>query len=229
MSLTTATGIALILSTLIYHGGLAYLFARAQFGEVLKLPRGEKLLIIAEHPDEYRWGCRIILAGWIVAAVGYVMFAALLRDAGDPIISTLAAVLFLIGIASAVVFWVVSCSADAVGRRRDGPHLEHAGVLRGPPGLGGILIGGLSTARIAGDGRIWLGSAPDRPAAELGWMGDSRMGGSLGSSVSEDFQRISPTADGDASRARDVPTTEVNGLRPEESGSARPRGLRVQG
>jgi hypothetical protein len=44
MNLTTTTGIALILSTLIYHGGLAYLFARAQFGKVLNLPRREKLL-----------------------------------------------------------------------------------------------------------------------------------------------------------------------------------------
>jgi hypothetical protein len=33
------------------------------------------------------------------------MLAALLRDAGDPIISTLASVLFLIGIASAFVYW----------------------------------------------------------------------------------------------------------------------------
>jgi len=105
MNLTTTTGIALILSTLIYHSGLAYLFARAEFGEVLKLPRREKLLIIAKHPDEYRWGCRFILIGWIVAALGYVMLAVLLRDAGDPIISTLAAVLFLIGIGAAVVFW----------------------------------------------------------------------------------------------------------------------------
>lgn len=110
MSLTTATGIALILSTLIYHGGLAYLFARAEFGDVLPLPRGEKLLIIARHPDAYRWGCRIILAGWIVGAVALVMFAALLRDAGDPIISTVAAALFLMAIASAVVFWVFHVS-----------------------------------------------------------------------------------------------------------------------
>jgi hypothetical protein len=110
MNLTTTTGIALILSTLIYHGGLAYLFARAQFGKVLNLPRREKLLIIARHPDAYRWGCRIVLVGWIVAALGYVMLAALLRDAGDPIISTLALVLFLIGIASAFVFWAFSVS-----------------------------------------------------------------------------------------------------------------------
>jgi len=110
MNLTTTTGIVLILSTLIYHGGLAYLFARAQFLEVLKLPRREKLLIIARHPDEYRWGCRIVLIGWIVAALGYVMLSALLRDAGDPIISTLALVLFLIGIASAFVFWAFSVS-----------------------------------------------------------------------------------------------------------------------
>jgi hypothetical protein len=33
------------------------------------------------------------------------MLAVLLRDAGDPIISTLASVLFLIGIASAFVYW----------------------------------------------------------------------------------------------------------------------------
>src|SRR5574341_2150428 len=98
MSLTTMTGIALILSTLIYHGGLAYLFARAQFLEVLKLPRREQLLIIARHTNEYRRGCRIVLVGWIVAALGYVMLAALLRGAGDPMISTLAAVLFLIAI-----------------------------------------------------------------------------------------------------------------------------------
>jgi hypothetical protein len=105
MSLTTATGIALILSTLIYHGGLAYLFARAQFLEVLKLPRKEKLLIIARHPDDYRRGGRIVLIGWIVAALAYVMLADLLREAGDPTISTLAAVLFLTAIGAAVVFW----------------------------------------------------------------------------------------------------------------------------
>src|SRR3970040_3183802 len=105
MNLTTTTGIVLILSTLIYHGGLAYLFVRAQFLEVLKLPRRERLLIIARHPDAYRWGFRIVLVGWVVAALGYVMLAVLLRDAGDPMISTLAAVLFLIGIASAFVFW----------------------------------------------------------------------------------------------------------------------------
>jgi hypothetical protein len=39
MTLTAATGIALILSTLIYHGGVAYLFARAEFGDVLKAPQ----------------------------------------------------------------------------------------------------------------------------------------------------------------------------------------------
>jgi hypothetical protein len=110
MSLTTTTGIALILSTLLYHGGLAYLFARAQFGEVLKLSQREKLLIIARRPDEYRWGNRIVLMGWIVAALAYVMLAALLRDAGDPIISTLASVLFLIAIALAGVFWAFHLS-----------------------------------------------------------------------------------------------------------------------
>jgi hypothetical protein len=105
MSLITATGITLILSTLIYHGGLTYLFVRAQFLEVLKVPRREKLLIIARHPEAYRWGGRIVLMGWIVAALGYVMLAALLREAGDPMISTLAAVLFLIAIGAAIVFW----------------------------------------------------------------------------------------------------------------------------
>jgi hypothetical protein len=110
MSLTTITGIALILSTLIYHGGHAFLFARAQFGEVLNLPRREKLLIIAKHTEAYRWGCRSILLGWIVAALGYVMLVALLRDAGDRIISTLALVLFLLAIAAAVVFWAFHVS-----------------------------------------------------------------------------------------------------------------------
>ena len=110
MSLTTTTGIALILSTLIYHGGLAYLYARAEFAEVLKAQRREKLSIIAKHIDEYQWGCRAILVGWIVAALAYVMLAALLRDAGDSMISTLALVVFLIGIVSAVVFWVLYVS-----------------------------------------------------------------------------------------------------------------------
>jgi hypothetical protein len=107
MSLTTITGIALILSTLIYHGGLALLFARAQFGEVLNLSRNEKLPVIARHLAAYRLGCRIALVGWIVAAISYVLFTTLLRDAGDPIISTLASVLFLIGIASAIGFWAL--------------------------------------------------------------------------------------------------------------------------
>jgi hypothetical protein len=117
MTLTTTTGIALILSTLIYHGALAFLFARAQFLEVLKLPRREQLLIIARHIDEYRWGCRIILMGWIVAALAYILLAALLRDAGDPIISTLASVLFLIGIASAVVFLVLYVSPTVLAAK----------------------------------------------------------------------------------------------------------------
>ncbi len=105
MSLTTATGIVLILSTLIYHGGLTYLFVRAQFLEVLRLPRDKQLLIIARHPEVYCWGCRIVLVGWVVAALGYVMLATLLREAGDPIVSTLATVLFLLAIGAAIVFW----------------------------------------------------------------------------------------------------------------------------
>ena len=95
MSLTIATGIALTASTLLYHGGLAVLFIRAQFGEVLNLPDRDKLLIIAKHIKEYQWGCRIVLIGWIVAALGYVMLTVLLRDAGDFIISPLASVSFL--------------------------------------------------------------------------------------------------------------------------------------
>ncbi len=114
MSLTTTTGIALILSTLIYHGGLAFLFVRAQFLEVLKLPHRERLLIIARHTKETRWGFRIILVGWIVAALGYVMLTVLLRDVGDPIISTLASVLFLIGIVSAIVFWALDLTVTVL-------------------------------------------------------------------------------------------------------------------
>jgi hypothetical protein len=107
MSLTTATGIALILSTLIYHGGLVFLYARAQFAEVLNLSRVEKLFTIAKYASQYLWGCRIVLLGWIVASLAYVMLTAILRDAGDPIVSTLASVLFLIGIASAIGFWAL--------------------------------------------------------------------------------------------------------------------------
>ena len=92
MSPVTATGIALILSTLIYHGGLTYLFTQSEFGDVLKASQKDKLVIIAMHPGEYRLGCNLILLGWIVAAVGYVMLAILLRDAGDTIVSTLSAV-----------------------------------------------------------------------------------------------------------------------------------------
>jgi len=152
MSLTTMTGIALILSTLIYHGGLAYLFARAQFGEVLKLPRRERLLIIARHPDAYRWGFRIVLVGWIVAALGYVMLAALLRDAGDPIISTLASVLFLIAIASAFVFWAFSVSptllaAEETARTSNVPEYYESLQLAAESSLGVYqLLGLLATA-----------------------------------------------------------------------------------
>jgi len=53
------------------------------------------------------WGCRIVLLGWIVASLAYVMLTAILRDAGDPIVSTLASVLFLMGIASAIGFWAL--------------------------------------------------------------------------------------------------------------------------
>jgi hypothetical protein len=107
MSLITTTGITLILSTLIYHGGLALLYARAHFGEVLNLSRGERLFTIARYPKQYLWGCRIVLVGWIVAALASVMLAAILRDAGDQIVSTLASVLFLIGIVSAIGYWAL--------------------------------------------------------------------------------------------------------------------------
>jgi uncharacterized protein DUF4386 len=152
MSLTTTTGIALVLSTLIYHGGLAFLYARAQFGEVLNLPRAEKLLIIAKHTDEYRWGCRILLIGWIVSALGYVMFAALLRDAGDSIISTLAAVLFLIAIVLAVVSWVFHVSptvlaAEEVARTSSVPAYYEILQVSADSSLGVYqLLGLLATA-----------------------------------------------------------------------------------
>lgn len=107
MSLTTITGIALILSTLIYHAGLVLLFARAQFGEVLDHPRNEKLRIIARHPVAYWQGSLLVLIGWIVAALSYVLLTILLQAAGDPIISTLACVLFLIAITSAIGFWAL--------------------------------------------------------------------------------------------------------------------------
>ena len=107
MSLITTTGIGLILSTLIYHGGLAFLYARAHFGEVLNLPRGEKLFTIAKYSNQYVTGCRLVLVGWIVSALAYVMLAAILLDAGDQIISTLASVLFLIGIVSAIGYWAL--------------------------------------------------------------------------------------------------------------------------
>ena len=108
MSLTSATGIALILSTLIYHGGLAFLYGRAHFGEVLNLSRGEKLFTIAKYTHQSLWGCRVVLLGWIVAPLAYGMLTVILRDAGDLIVSTLASVLFLIGIVSAIGFWAFS-------------------------------------------------------------------------------------------------------------------------
>jgi len=171
MSLTTMTGIALILSTLIYHGGLAYLFARAQFGEVLKLPRRERLLIIARHPDAYRWGFRIVLVGWIVAALGYVMLAALLRDAGDPIISTLASVLFLIAIASAFVFWAFSVSptllaAEETARTSNVPAYYESLQLAAESSLGIYQLLGLLATAGFGWALLQTGMLP----SWVGWM-----------------------------------------------------------
>jgi hypothetical protein len=83
------------------------LFARGQFGEVLALPRKERFSIIARHLADYRRGYGSVLVAWIVAALGYIMLAVLLRDAGEPIIAMLAAALFLLGIVSALVFWVL--------------------------------------------------------------------------------------------------------------------------
>lgn len=171
MSLTTTTGIALILSTLIYHGGLAYLFARAQFGEVLNLPRREKLLIIARHTDEYRWGCRIVLIGWIVAALGYVMLSALLRDAGDPIISTLALVLFLIGIASAFVYWSFHVSptvlaAEETARTSNVPAYYESLQLAAESSLGVYQLLGLLATAGFGWAVLQTGMLP----SWVGWM-----------------------------------------------------------
>ena len=171
MSLTTMTGIALILSTLIYHGGLAYLFARAQFGEVLKLPRRERLLIIARHPDAYRWGFRIVLVGWIVAALGYVMLAALLRDAGDPIISTLASVLFLIAIASAFVFWAFSVSptllaAEETARTSNVPAYYEILQVSAESSLGVYQLLGLMATAGFGWALLQTGMLP----SWVGWM-----------------------------------------------------------
>jgi hypothetical protein len=107
MNITIIAGITLILSTLIYHGGLVLLFTKAQFGEILKLSRNEKLLIIARHTAAYLLGFRIVLIGWIAAVLGYVMLTILLRDSGDSVISTLAVVLFLVGIISVIGFWAL--------------------------------------------------------------------------------------------------------------------------
>jgi hypothetical protein len=171
MTLTTATGIALILSTLIYHGGLAYLFARAEFGEWLKLPRREKLLIVARHTDEYRWGFRIILIGWVVAALGYVMLAVLLRDAGDPIISTLASVLFLIGIASAFVFWSFSVmvnvlAAEEMARTSNVPAYYEILQLSAESSLGIYQLLGLLATAGFGWALLQTGMLP----SWVGWM-----------------------------------------------------------
>ena len=171
MSLTTTTGIALILSTLIYHGGLAYLFVRAQFLEVLKLPLREKLLIIARHPDEYRWGFRIILVGWIVAALGYVMLAALLHDAGDAIISTLALVLFLIGIGAAFVFWSFDMSptllaAEETARTSNVPAYYVSLQLAAESSLGIYQLLGLLATAGFGWALLQTGLLP----SWVGWM-----------------------------------------------------------
>ena len=171
MSLTTITGIVLILSTLIYHGGLAFLFARAQFLEVLNLPRREKLLIIAKHPDEYRWGCRIVLIGWIVAALGYVMLTALLRDEGDLIISTLASVLFLIAIGAAVVFWALHVSptvlaAEETARASNVPAYYEILQVSAESSLGVYqLLGLLATA-----GFGWALLQTDMLPTWVGWV-----------------------------------------------------------
>ena len=171
MNLTTTTGIVLILSTLIYHGGLAYLFVRAQFLEVLKLPRRERLLIIARHLDAYRWGFRIVLVGWVVAALGYVMLAVLLRDAGDPMISTLAAVLFLIGIASAFVFWAFSVSptllaAEEMARTSNVPVYYEILQLSAESSLGIYQLLGLLATAGFGWALLQTGILP----SWVGWM-----------------------------------------------------------
>jgi hypothetical protein len=125
MTLITTTGIALILSTLIYHAGLAFLYARAHFAEVLTLSRGKKLFTIAKYPSQYLWGCRIVLIGWIVAALASVMLATILRDAGDQIASTLASVLFLLGIASAVGYWALHLPMTILAAEE----VAHSGVV----------------------------------------------------------------------------------------------------
>jgi hypothetical protein len=106
MSLSAITGLVLVLTTLTYHSGLALLFMRGQFGQVLSLPRRERFGVIARQIAVYRWGYRIILAAWIVAAMGYVMLAVLLQEAGALVVAALSSTLFLIGIVMAVVFWV---------------------------------------------------------------------------------------------------------------------------
>ena len=129
MSLITATGIALILSTVIYHGGLAFLYARAHFAEALTLSRGERLFIIAKYPKQYVLGFRIVLVGWILSALAYVMLTVILRDAGDQIVSTLALVLFLIAIVLGNRL-LGACSADNhLGCRGSGPHRRRPGIL----------------------------------------------------------------------------------------------------
>jgi hypothetical protein len=138
---------------------------------VLNLPRREKLLIIARHPDAYRWGCRIVLIGWIVAALGYVMLAALLRDAGDPIISTLASVLFLIGIASAFVYWSFHVSptllaAEETARTSNVPAYYESLQLAAESSLGVYQLLGLLATAGFGWALLQTGMLP----SWVGWM-----------------------------------------------------------
>ena len=222
MSLTTTTGIALILSTLVYHGGLAFLYSRAHFGEVLNLPRGEKLFTIAKHSNQYVGGSRIVLVGWIVGAMAYVMLTAILREAGDPIISTLASVLFLIGIGSAIGFWalhvpVTVLAAEEAARTGIVPEYYERHQLAAR-----ISPGGLPCPRTIGHRRIWMGFAPDGSSPQLDWMGHAWMGAAFRRHLFEDGrdqsppgdpQRNPPTSHGDATSDWDIPARQVGQLR----------------
>ncbi len=145
--------------------------------------------------------------GWIVAALAYVMLAALLRDAGDPIISTLASVLFLIAIALAVVFWAFHLSptllaAEETARTSNVPAYYEILQVSAESSLGVYQLLGLMATAGFGWALLQTGIA-----AELGWMGYPWMGRALGRSVLEVIRGISITSHGDANCDWYIPAT----------------------
>ena len=101
----------LVLSTVVYVGGLFVLFLKADFLTIIGDSLQASLKEVAEHVSPFRFGFISAAAGVILTLLGLAMLTLLLIKAGDRAISQLSLILYFFGAVLWVMVMILAVSA----------------------------------------------------------------------------------------------------------------------